>query len=71
MGYCGRLRIVNLVNSHSSWRKEYEAGEKPCWPHYEEYVKNRNSEMWRTSSAAERFYEYVMWLEQQLKEKEE
>lgn len=54
---------MNLVNSRNSWRKEYESGEKPCWPPYEEYVKNRDSEMWRTSSAVERFHEYVMWLE--------
>lgn len=62
---------MNLVQSRNSWCKEYDAGEKPSWPPYEEYVKNRDSEMWRSSIAAEQFYEYVMWLESKLKEKDE
>lgn len=62
---------MNLVQSRNSWRKEYEVGEKPVWPPYEEYVKNRDSEMWRSSSVSERFYEYVLWLESTAKEEGE
>ena len=58
---------MNLVKERNSWRAEFEAGFKPPWKPYDEYVENRNSEHWRASSASEKFYEYVAWLEEKVK----
>lgn len=55
---------MNLVNERLSWRDEFEAGIKPEWKPYDEYVENRSSNRWRASRVSERFYEYVIWLEE-------
>lgn len=62
-----------LVNQRNQWRKAFEAGEVPMWPPLEIYRDHRNSESFRTSSMGERFHEYVIYLEDELrkcKEKE-
>lgn len=59
---------MNLVASRNKWRKEYESGAVPVWPDFEEYKLNRESEMWRSGSVAERFYEYVLYLEEKANE---
>ena len=58
---------MNLVKSRNKWRKEIEDGMIPVWPPFIEYKLNRESEMWRSSSMAERFLEYVLYLEENQK----
>lgn len=57
---------MNLVKERLSWHEQFEKGEVPNWPKYVEYKQNRLSEEWRDSRASEKFYEYVVWLEEQL-----
>lgn len=56
---------MNLVKERLSWRQDFEDGYHPKWPALEEYKKNRLSESWRASKVSEKFYEYVLWLEEQ------
>ena len=56
---------MNLVKERLSWRRDFEDGFHPKWPAFEEYKKKRLSESWRGSKVSEKFYEYVLWLEEQ------
>ena len=38
-----------------------DGGEEPICPSFQEYKKNRKSELYRASRIAEQLYEYALW----------
>jgi hypothetical protein len=51
-----------LVNERNQWRKEFLASKRIPWL-LEEYKKNRDSELWRSTRVVEELCEYVFHLE--------
>lgn len=62
---------MDLVQERESWRKEMESGTFFVHHMYQSYKMNRNSPYWRSTKQLERLFEYIMYLEEQLKPKEE
>ena len=63
--------MTNLAEERNSWREQLEEGESLHIPVLDAYKDNRNSESWRVSSQIEKLCEYVMFLEDELKEQED
>jgi hypothetical protein len=57
-----------LVKERLSWRNEFESGVIPSHPLYKEYKENRLSESWRSTRLNEKFFEYVLWLDEMVYE---
>lgn len=58
------FRNHTLVEERNQWRKEMEDGFRfEPHPLYEEYLANRDSELWRSSRQLERIFEYINYLE--------
>ncbi len=60
---------MNLVKSRDAMLNDYLNGEKP-YGVLEDYRRNRNSEEWRASKAAEELCEYILYLEWSLESKQ-
>lgn len=50
-----------LLAERIGWRKRFDGGYKPWF--LEEYLKNRESELWRSTRIVEQLAEYILWLE--------
>lgn len=63
------MKYTPLKTERDGWRKEMDNGtfQEPEW--LQSYRNNRDSEFWRMSRQAERVCEYVMWLEDKLRMK--
>jgi len=59
---------MNLVNQRNEWRKGFCQGERLDSKLLEDYRKNRDSECFRLSSHHEKMLEYILYLEQKVKE---
>ena len=57
---------MNLIEERNSWRKEMEAGKFTPHPLYNDYLTNRESDLWRSSRQLERIFEYIMYLEEKV-----
>lgn len=57
-----------LVDERNRWRQEFESGEKLNHHYLEQYRRNRNSELWRSTRALERICEYILYLEAEVEE---
>jgi hypothetical protein len=55
---------MNLVSEREAWAESYGQGEAPELQAYLEYKKNRFSEGFRLTRALEKFFEYVIHLEE-------
>lgn len=60
----------SLVTERNNWAEKFSNGLKPLNPALEDYRKFRNSEGWRVHSAIEEVFEYILYLEEKLKNKE-
>lgn len=59
-----------LVDERNKWREEIAKGAfvEPFW--LQDYRKNRESELWRSSRQSEYISEYILFLEQRIFELE-
>jgi hypothetical protein len=60
--------MVGLVKQRLAWEVKYSLGEPHQFKAYEDYKKNRLSEYFRLHSGLEEFFEYVMVLENKVRE---
>lgn len=61
--------MTRLTVERRRWRRQYERGIKPDSPWLQDYIKNRDSDLWRSTRALERLCEYILYLEDKLREK--
>jgi len=55
---------MDLIEERNLWRQQMEEGNfTEPHPLYEEYLKNRNSNLWRCSRQLEKIFEYINYLE--------
>lgn len=57
---------MNLVKQRDQWKQGFRNGEKPFFPAFDDYKKNRDSEYFRLNASIEQFFEYVLFLEERL-----
>lgn len=57
---------MNLVKQRDQWKQGFTNGEKPSFPAFDDYKKNRDSEYFRLNASIEQFFEYVLFLEERL-----
>lgn len=60
---------MNLVKSRREMQDRWQSGDRPSF--LSEYEINRTSELWRTSRFTEELCEYILYLEQQVKQSQE
>jgi hypothetical protein len=63
-------RPRKLVAERESWRMDIQSGNFFVHELYEDYVLNRNSELWRSTRQLERLFEYIMYLEDKVTHQE-
>ncbi len=56
----------SLLEERNRWRSEFAEGKSIDSPWLEDYRKNRDSELWRSTRAMEKLCEYVLYLEEKL-----
>ena len=61
------VNIINVVDQRNLWRDEMEQGNFTPHEMYPDYLKNRDSDLWRASRQIEKMFEYIRYLEEQLK----
>ncbi len=57
-----------LQRERNKWREEFETGKFEPFVCVIEYKQNRTNELWRHSRLMERMCEYILFLEDKLKE---
>lgn len=57
---------MNLVKQREEWKQRFRNGDKPFFPAFDDYKKNRDSEYFRLNTSMEQFFEYVLYLEEKL-----
>ena len=55
-----------LLEERQSWREYYKNGGRPDCPYLNDYVKNRDSDLWRSTRALEKLCEYILYLEEKI-----
>lgn len=61
---------MNLLQERDEWRKQIEAGEFNVHPMFETYKNKRGCSLWRSSRQLERLFEYIIYLEEKLSDKQ-
>ena len=58
---------MNLIEERKNWRVEMENGSFVPHHLYRDYLKYRDSDLWRSSRQLERIFEYIRYLEELVK----
>jgi hypothetical protein len=63
-----RKKVVGLVKQRLAWEAEYALGAESDFLAFKDYKEKRLSEYYRQSKSMEKFYEYVISLENKIAE---